>query len=208
MSKAVTPRREQGAAGGGAPRLSTPQAVTEAGPSPKACQNCARIDIGGDYHNVSPWRVFLALPFVYLPVLVMPVLLLGAGMAYLHLRLMGARNLKTLRDFMPAWNTHRYRFKTYVVKHDIHWLARWARTRTYWFLNCSLYCPLSVASLEWATYLTKAIENWWCPFHHEHKPNYANAAIDASFWHVSKDVTKLHPDDRDNPIWNRRTDDR
>jgi hypothetical protein len=27
--------------------------------------------------------------------------MLGGGLVYLHLRLMGARNLKTLRDFLP-----------------------------------------------------------------------------------------------------------
>ena len=66
-----------------------------------------------------------------------------------------------------------------------------------------MYCPFSVASLEWTTYLTKVVENWWCPFRHERKPHYAGSAIDYSFWHMSRDVEKLAPEDRDNPIWNK-----
>jgi len=177
----------------------------QAGPAPKACQSCARIDIGVPYEKVSAWRVFAALPFVYLPILAMPFIMLGGGLVYLHLRLMGARNLKTLRDFLPAWDSHRYSYKTQIVKRDIHPLARWARTRAFWVFNCTLYCPLSVAALEWVTYLTKAVENWWCPFGHAHKPNYAGSAIDYSFWHVSQDVAQLHAEDRDNPMWNKDT---
>jgi len=147
--------------------------------------------------------VLLGLPFVYLPILAMPFILLGGALVYIHLRMMGAQNLKTLRDFLPARDSHRYEYKTQVVKNDIHPLARWARTRAYWLFNCTLYCPFSVAALEWTTYLTKAVENWWCPFGHAQKGNYAGSAIDYSFWHVSKDAKKLHPEDRDNPIWNR-----
>jgi len=208
MEKAAIARREHSAvednrrSGSSATRAAVPLPPAQAQPAPRACQSCARIDIGINYDKVSPWRVFVGLPFVYLPVLVLPFVLLGGLMVYIHLRMLGARNLKTLRDFLPAWESHRYRFKTQIVKLDIHPLARWARTRAYWFLNCTLYCPFSVAALEWTTYLTKAVENWWCPFGHAQKSNYADAAIDYSFWHVSKDVAQLHPEDRDNPIWN------
>ena len=172
-------------------------------PAPKACQACARVDIGVHYAKVSPWRVFLGLPFVYLPILAMPFILAGAGLVYIHLRLLGAQNLKTLRDFLPAWESHRYSYKTQIVKDDCHPWARWTRTRAYWIFNCTFYCPFSVASLEWASYLTKVVEIWWCPFGHAQKENYAGSAIDYSFWHVSKDVAQLHAEDRDNPIWNK-----
>jgi hypothetical protein len=178
---------------------STPAA---SGTGTKACAHCDRITIGGNYDRVSPWRVLVGLPFVYLPVLVMPFILLGGALVYIHLRMMGASDLKTLRDFLPDWDSHRYHYKTQIVKQDIHPWARWARARFFWVFNCTLYCPFSVASLEWVTYLTKAVENWWCPFGHARKEAYASAAIDASFWHVSRDVAQLHPEDRDNPIWN------
>lgn len=184
-------------------RPSTIGKPAESRPLSKACQSCARIDIGVHYTKISPWRVFVGLPFVYLPILAMPFILLGGGLVYLHLRMMGARNLKTLRDFLPAWDSHRYRYKTQIVRRNSHPLARWARARAYWIFNCTLYCPFSVAALEWTTYLTKAVENWWCPFVHQQKPNYAGSAVDYSSWHVSKDNAQLHPEDRDNPIWNR-----
>ena len=172
-------------------------------PAAKACASCTRVDIGVHYAKVSPWRVFVGLPFVYLPILVMPFILLGGGLIYIHLRLMGAQNLKTLRDFLPAWESHRYSYKTQIVKNDCHPLARWARARAYWIFNCTFYCPFSVASLEWTSYLTKVVEIWWCPFGHAQKQNYANAAIDYSYWHVSKDAAQLHPEDRENPLWNK-----
>src|SRR5437667_242172 len=83
------------------PRASRTVTLAQPGRAPKACESCARIDIGGQYEKVSAWRVFVALPFVYLPVLAMPFILLGGGLVYLHLRLMGARNLKKLHDFLP-----------------------------------------------------------------------------------------------------------
>lgn len=62
---------------------------------------------------------------------------------------------------------------------------------------------MSVALLRYAAYLVKIVENWWCPFDHEYKHEYADGAIDKSFWHIySHEIELLHPDDRDNPIWN------
>jgi hypothetical protein len=79
--------------------------------------------------------------------------------------------------------------------------------KLYWILNCTWYCPVSVAVFEWHAYLVKLVENWWCPFTHEKKEGYANAKIDKSFWHIYKeDIVKLTPEDRDNPIWNEDKD--
>jgi len=50
-------------------------------PAAKACASCTRVDIGVHYAKVSPWRVFVGLPFVYLPILVMPFILLGGGLS-------------------------------------------------------------------------------------------------------------------------------
>ncbi len=56
--------------------------------------------------------------------------------------------------------------------------------------------------LEWAAYLVKLVENWWCPFAHGTKHAYADAAIDYSYWHIAETAGDLHPDDRNNPVWN------
>ena len=119
------------------------------GPSLKACHNCNRIHIGQGFRDASPVRTFFGLFFVYAPVFVLPFVLLGGCLVYIHLKIMGATNLKTLRDFLPDWKSHRYQYKTQIVKEDVYPYAFWARLRAYWIFNCSIYCPLSVAILEW-----------------------------------------------------------
>ena len=195
---ATPPTSNEPSSGEAAPEPAAPVDL----PSLKACHDCSRIHIGANFTKVSPIRTFFGLFFVYTPILVLPFVLLGGCLVYVHLRLMGASNLKTLADFLPDWKSHRYRHKTQIVKDDVVGIAAWARIRAFWVFNCSLYCPISVAVLEWTTYLTKAVENWWCPFHHQKKENYATARLDYSYWHVSRDVERLHPHDRDNPIWN------
>jgi hypothetical protein len=64
---------------------------------------------------------------------------------------------------------------------------------------------MSVALFRYAVYLVMIVENWWCPFAHERKQEYAGAAIDESFWHIDpQELKKLHPDDKSNPIWNEK----
>jgi hypothetical protein len=71
-----------------------------------------------------------------------------------------------------------------------------------------------VGLFRYVTYLTKIVENWWCPFDHDKKPDYDEGAIDKSYWHLhEREQGRLAPDDRNNPVWNedadhrRRTDD-
>ena len=168
----------------------------------KACESCQRVVIGQPYERISALRVFFGLFFVYSPLVFLPFILAPAFLVYVHLRLMGARNLKGLGDFLPAKESHRYAYKSQIVVRKSPWPAFWTRTRLYWLFNCTWYCPFSVATLEWFTYLVKVVENWWCPFAHARKPHYADAAIDASYWHNELDSLQLHPMDRDNPIWN------
>jgi hypothetical protein len=173
--------------------------------SRKPCQNCTRIEIGEPFRAASRARVFFGLFFVYAPIVFLPFFVVSALLVYAHLRFMGAQNLKTLRDFLPDWKSHRYSYKTQIVTKDGPWLAFWSRARAFWMFNCTFYCPVSVAVLEWNAYLVKAVENFWCPFHHSKKPDYSSSSLDYSFWHMSRDVQQLHPSDRDNPIWNSET---
>lgn len=167
----------------------------------KACMACERVTIGHNFERSSPWRVFAGLPFVYLPIVFLPFFLLSGLMIQVHLRFMGAQNLRGLRSFMPDWKSHRYSFKTQIVRRDAPRGALWVRSRLFWIFNCTFYCPFSVAVLEWHTYLVKLVENWWCPFHHANKENYAISSIDKSYWHAVGDDRLLHEDDRANPIW-------
>jgi hypothetical protein len=80
--------------------------------------------------------------------------------------------------------------------------------KLFWILNCTWYCPYSVALFEWHTYLVKLVENWWCPFGHEKKVDYNDAKIDQSFWHIyPHDAAQMHEDDLNNPIWNETVED-
>lgn len=182
-------------------------------PPPKACSGCAaapdRIQIAERYRNASLLRIFVAVVLVFLPVLLLPFSLLIGTLAYFHLRLMGATNLKTLSDFLPDRRTHRYTLKTQVLPAGrVHRTAFYTRLRLYWIVNCTWYCPFSVALFEWQAYLSKAIENWWCPFHHARKDSYDTARLDSSYWHSTGNESRLHPDDRDNSIWCPDADER
>lgn len=170
----------------------------------KACEGCDRVIIGHRFEQVSFLRRCLAVPLIYVPffILLIPLRISGS-LVYWHLRLMGAEKLKTLADFLPDRKSHRYDLKSQIVYDSGPWFAFWQKTRLYWIFNCTFFCPYSVALLDWISYMTKVVENWWCPFTHAKKSAYACGAIDQSLWHISlTEKAKLHPDDRDNPMWN------
>lgn len=185
--------------------------VKEARPSqPRACESCSASDesiaIRGNYGVMSVPKKAFAVMFIYLPILLMPVVILVALLAYTHLRLLGATNLRRYRDFLPEKGSHRYDLKSQILPRT-HFTAVYAKTRLYWILNCTMYCPHSVALFEWLSYLTKATENWWCPFAHSKKPTYAPARLDGSYWHSTDNEDRLHPEDRTNPLWSARSDE-
>jgi hypothetical protein len=104
---------------------------------------------------------------------------------------------------VPEWISHRYRQENRIVYQTN---TRWYNLRAnkhYWLFNCKLYCPLSVALFRYMSYLVMIVENWWCPFDHAKKPDYAGSAIDKSYWHLhDTEKALLHPDDLSNPFWN------
>ncbi len=168
----------------------------------KACENCTRVSIGRNHKQMSVIRRGIGLVFVYLPILTWPFVFLSAWSVYLHLYLIGAKNVKKYSDFLPARESHRYDLKSQITM-DGSFKASFAQSKLYWILNCTWYCPMSVGLFEWHAYLVQVVENWWCPFTHDRKDEfYANASIDQSFWHIyPDDQKKLHPEDRTNPIF-------
>ncbi|MGD8275115.1 MAG: hypothetical protein PVJ30_04095 [Thiohalocapsa sp.] len=163
-----------------------------------------RVQIGSGFRKQPVWRLWLGIPLIYVPLLTtVPFMLLGVVLVRWHLRMIGATNVKTYWDFVPSWISHRYRNADHITFEGK--ISRWSivRSRYFWIFNCKLYCPMSVALCAYSTYLVKVVENWWCPFAHDRKYTYADGAIDRSFWHqYPNELPKLHPDDRDNPIWN------
>jgi hypothetical protein len=175
----------------------------------KACENCSplgagadRVCIGKNHKKVSFFQQIYGVILIYVPIITMPFVFFSAYTTYLHLRLMGAKNLKTLSDYLPERKTHRYTLKSQIVMRPGYSISP-TQSKFFWIFNCTWYCPVSVALFEWHAYLVKLVENWWCPFTHGTKENYRNAAIDKSFWHIFPDeITKLDKADLNNPIWN------
>jgi hypothetical protein len=169
----------------------------------KACESCSvRAEIGKHHKQVPVWRRAIGLVFVYLPILTLPFVFISAYLSYYHLRLIGGKNIKTLSDFLPDRASHRYNLKNQITM-DASYKLSLSQSKLYWILNCTWYCPVSVALFEWHAYMVKIIENWWCPFAHDKKQGYSNAPIDQSFWHIyPEDRIKLDREDLNNPIWN------
>ncbi|MCB0335982.1 MAG: hypothetical protein KDD62_06735 [Bdellovibrionales bacterium] len=170
----------------------------------KACEVCPseRISIGVTYAEVSAFRRFIGVTFIYLPIIFFPFVIVIACMTHFSLWILGARNLKRYKDFIPPMSSHRYNMSNQIVMdpRGPHLHLGW---KIFWIFNCNYYCPLSVGLYDYIAYLVKAVENWWCPFHHARKSDYACAAIDSSYWHVKPgEIDKLHEDDLVNPIWN------
>ncbi len=168
-----------------------------------------RVQIGCHYVKQPVWKRVISIPLIYVPILVLiPFLVVGLMLVRLHLKLVGARNLKSYWDFVPSWISHRYTYETQIVMSKSSWQRRIiGKYKFFWLFNCKLYCPLSVALFKYGNYLVKIVENWWCPFEHEKKSHYADGAIDQSFWHIFPDeMAQLHPQDSDNPIWNEQAE--
>lgn len=106
--------------------------------------------------------------------LTIPFIVLSAWVTRLHLFMTGAGNLKTFQAFLQENGTS-----------------------TPWLHHMK-------GLFAWHAYMVKVVENYWCPFYHDKKCTYAEAAVDKSYWHINpKDREKLHPEDRENPLWNK-----
>ena len=163
-----------------------------------------RVRIGSNYERQPFWKVILGVPLIYLPIITtVPFVAVGVILIRTHLKYVGGMDIKSYGDFVPSWISHRYgndKQPTINISrlHPAHY-------RFFWIFNCKLYCPLSVALFRYAVYLVEIVENWWCPFVHDQKRGYFESAIDKSFWHVDpEELKKLHPDDKQNPIWNEK----
>ena len=166
-----------------------------------------RVQIGKNYIHQKRWKLFIGIPLIYIPLLTtVPFVMIGVLLVKTHLKFIGAMNVRSYWDFVPEWISHRYLLDNQITYSTG---STWYNLRSfkfYWIFNCKLYCPLSVALFGYAAYLVKIVENWWCPFGHNKKETYAEAAIDKSYWHLHEvERNKLHQDDRDNPIWNGET---
>ena len=163
-----------------------------------------RVSIGENFKTQTYWKIFIGVPLIYLPIIfTIPFVIICVFLVKSHLRLLGAKNILSYRDFVPSWISHRYNHHNQIIYSTG---AKWHNLRAYrwyWIFNCKLYCPMSVALFHYMTYLVKIVENWWCPFEHDKKCEYSEGAIDKSYWHLyPQEIDRLHPEDLNNTIWN------
>lgn len=164
-----------------------------------------RVKISRQWKAMPVARQAAGVLLIYIPIIFLPFVLASAFITYAHLRVIGAKDVKRLRDFMPDRKTCRYHYHNQILPAvgKKYWFNGAVRTKLFWVLNCTAYCPFSVALLSWHAYLVKLVENFWCPFNHNKKCMYMDGPIDKSYWHMDKEnAALLHPDDRDNPLWN------
>ena len=161
-----------------------------------------RIYIKDGYKKTSKLDKALAIFFIYIPLLVFtPFAILGVLAIRAHLYFLGAKNIKSYKDFLPSKDSYRYDIDTQIVTEGKFFPL--AKSKIFWIFNCNYYCTYHVALLVYFAYLVKAIENWWCPFWHDKKDTYKDSKIDKSYWHTIGMQDKLHTEDRYNPIWNK-----
>jgi len=173
----------------------------------KACESCAdRVNIGCHHKQRSILSRSIGLVFIYLPILTLPFVFISAYLTYFSLKLCGAENVKKYSDFLPDRASHRYDLKTQIVMTPST-PYNLSQYKLFWILNCTWYCPYSVALFEWHAYMVKVVENWWCPFGHSRKNDYTEGAIDQSFWHIyPEEKVKLTEEDKNNPIFTADTE--
>lgn len=164
-----------------------------------------RVEIGNNFDSQPIWKIRIGVILIYIPLLItVPFIMVGILFVKAHLRLVGAKGIKPFRDFVPSWISHRYTFTDQIVYDDENSWKKIGSYRIYWIFNCKIYCPLSVALFRYMAYLVRIVENWWCPFGHDKKEEYQGSSIDYSYWHIDENErSKLHEDDRENPIWNK-----
>ena len=156
-----------------------------------------RVKIGRTFENIPMWRKVIGIPLIYLPVIIaLPFMIVALNFVKWHLVFIGGKNLKNYRDFLPHRKSYRYAYKNQIISKGNTPFSIFARTKIFWFYNCGIYCPFSVALLDYFSYLVKIVENWWCPFYHDKKSGYASSSIDKSFWHIDpKMKAKMNKDD-------------
>lgn len=168
----------------------------------KACETCSdRVVIGSNHDKMSVQSRAVGMLLIYLPILTLPFVIISAYLTYFSLKCVGAQNLKTWADYIPHRASYRYSLENQITMKKSFKLSL-GGSKLFWILNCTWYCPYSVALFEWHAYLVKVVENWWCPFGHDKKHNYKSGAIDQSFWHIYPDEkAKLNEEDKNNPIF-------
>lgn len=126
----------------------------------KACETCTahRVDIGKHHEKMPVWQRAIGMVLVYLPIITLPFVVVSAYLTYYQLKLLGTENLKPSSDFIPDRASHRYTLKTQITMEPT-FIGSLSQYRLFWIVNCTWYCPYSVALFEWHAHATKQVTN-------------------------------------------------
>ena len=81
----------------------------------KACESCSsRVEIGKNHKQLPVLQRGIGMVLIYLPLLTFPFVIISAYLTYYHLRMVGAKNIKTWADFIPDRASHRYNLKNQI----------------------------------------------------------------------------------------------
>ena len=118
-----------------------------------------RVTIGANFLQQPTWKKAVGIPLIYFPLITTtPFVLLGVLLVRIHLKYVGAMNIRSYWDFVPAWISHRYRNDNQIIYTTGSTWYNLRAHRFYWIFNCKLYCPLSVALFAYAAYLVLHVD--------------------------------------------------
>jgi hypothetical protein len=114
--------------------------------------------IGKYYKTIPVWKRGVGMVMVYLPILTLPFVYTCAYLTYFLILLTGKQNVKRYSDYLPNRATHRYTLKNQITM-DPTFLVSPSQSKLFWILNCTWYCPYSVALFEWLSYMVTLERN-------------------------------------------------
>jgi len=130
----------------------------------KVCDQCNvagkpedRVQFNSSYKKKPLAYKLVCVHLIYLPLLSIPFVIVNGALIALYLKMAGAKDYKSYRSFLPDRQSHRYNLKNQVTKATSNRFNP-ISTKLFWILNCTWYCPYSVALFEWHAQLMTMME--------------------------------------------------
>jgi|GEM_PF-162271 len=130
----------------------------------KVCDQCIvtgkpeeRVQFNHSYKQQPLAYKLLCVHLIYLPLLSIPFVIVNGAFIALYLKIIGAKGYTRYRSFLPDRQSHRYDLKNQVTKASKNRFNP-VSSKLFWILNCTWYCPYSVALFEWHAKLMAMME--------------------------------------------------
>jgi hypothetical protein len=130
----------------------------------KVCNQCNvagkpedRVQFNHSYKQQPLVYKLLCVHLIYLPLLSIPFIIVNGAFIALYLKMIGVKDYTSYRSFLPDRQSHRYNLKNQVTKGSNNRFNP-VSSKLFWILNCTWYCPYSVALFEWHAKLMTMME--------------------------------------------------